>query len=464
MIKYGVNSIFTESFAREENCIPLRFQGDELLVGLSKDFSNPQRITEELLSKNVDQIEFMFLNENEIERLINTYYTIELRDKEIFNQIRDFVRLEKFEALFVYFLEKATQLGASDIHLSTEGENCYIKFRIKGKIKTFSILDASIGEIIGRIIKVKGNADISRSLRPIDARISIEVLGHSLDIRVSIVNAIGGEKVSLRLLNTGDAPKSLQNLGISEEEIKELKQALSKSAGAIVVTGPTGSGKSTTLRCFIDEINLGSAHIISIEDPIEYTMPGVTQIQVDEKLQSGFSESVKSILRQDPDVIYIGEIRDEISAEVAMKASITGHLVFTTLHTKSVASAIDRLVDLGVDSHLIQNSISMIINQRLIPEQCPHCKKPVPYTGEQILELGIKRGDILQQAEGCPKCDYSGVSRRVPIMSIFNLEQMGQTFSFNQEELAKGDTQIKTRLIAKFHKGEVAFAEATKYL
>ena len=461
MIFYGLDAIIDEFFAKEEECFPLRFEEEALVVAYTNQNSAAEAVRKRCESLGIGAVKLLEYPSHEIQRLIHNFYAIELKEKEIYRRIRSYIQADAFEDLFFYLVDAAKRLGASDIHIAAENNYCFIRFRIHGRIKTFSVIEAKYLDFLCRVIKVKGNMDLARTLKPVDARITVSDLEEDIDIRVAMINTIAGEKITLRLLNNENVPKSIAALGISAEDERLIRQSLEKSAGTILVTGPTGSGKSTTVRCFLNEINRGESHIITVEDPIEYRMDGITQIQVEEK-NHGFTQAVKSVLRQDPDVIFIGEIRDEVSADVATKASITGHLVFSTLHTGSAAAAIERMEGLGIDKRMMMNSLLLVINQRLIAEQCPECLKPFTHAGEEISALGLRTGDRVYESIGCKFCDYSGVSRRVPLMSMVVFDEETKAAVLGGEGLnSKG---IQSALKNKFSKKEISLAEAKRFL
>lgn len=463
MIFYGLNSIIDESFAKQNDCIPLRFVQDCLEVAYLSNEKSEEIITQKCMEQGIKEIRLIPAGLNEILRLINQYYSIELKNIEIYKRIRYLLKQGAFEELLHAIICYAKKFGASDIHISTEEKYCFIKLRINGKIKTLSVIDENHAQYLYRVIKVKGNNDISKTLKPIDSSFILTIEGQETSIRTALVNTISGEKASLRLLDNDNIPKSLGELGLENEELSIIKKHLSKASGTILVTGPTGSGKSTTVRCFLDEINDGSSHIITVEDPIEYSIGGITQIQVEGKT-NGFAQAVKSILRQDPDVIYIGEIRDEISADVATKASITGHLVFSTLHTKSAESAVERLEGLGIDKNLIVNSLSLVINQRLIAEQCPHCLIGHKYKGEDIPALGVSKGQDIFESSGCGKCDYSGIKRRVPLVSLIEFdEEFKVKYLSGEKDFKANDKTIQT-IKDRFNKNEISLSEAKRFV
>lgn len=331
--EYGISKILCEKKAREYRCIPISINRGKISIAISEGVAMDifTRINEIFNELGFVDKGYVYLSDNEIERLINTYYSIELDNPQVGAQINSFKKLRDIEGLYDYIIKKSNLLSASDIHILYENEYFIIRLRIRGKLKTLTILDKDLGESLIRIIKVSSNIEISRIRSPKDARFKYTLLNQEIDMRVSIVNTIENEKISVRILNPDNVPVNLKDLGISFEEEEIIRRTLRLNSGFVLVCGPTGSGKSTTLRCLLNEINDGLRHIISIEDPIEYTMSGITQIQIDETKEGSFKESLKSIVRQDPDVIYIGEIRDYESADIATKASLTGHLVLTTL-------------------------------------------------------------------------------------------------------------------------------------
>lgn len=464
MINYGLNFIFDEIIARKNRIFPLGFKEGQFNIACSDKGLSEQAILEFCKEQKIEKVNLVCHKDNEVERLINNFYSVEMKDKGIYKSIRKYLSSDSFEELFFYILKSAIRLKASDIHINTEGKFCYIKFRINGRLKTFSIIDSEYGEILGRVIKVKANCDISRTKEPLDARISLNFEGQEIDIRLAIINTINGEKISLRLLNSEDIPQNIDELGITDEEKRIIRRALGKSSGTILVTGATGSGKSTTVRCFLNEVNNGTAHIVTVEDPIEYKVDGITQIQVDNKTGNEFSTAVKSILRQDPDIIYIGEIRDDVSANVATKASITGHLVFSTLHTKTASSAIQRLETLGVDKDLIHSSLLMIINQRLIALQCKHCLFEKIYQEESLEELGLQKGDQIIESVGCELCDYSGISRRTPLMIIITFDGLGKESMDIGVSIEKEKNRTIEIIKNMFDEGEISIDEAKRFI
>ncbi|WP_051188452.1 GspE/PulE family protein [Proteocatella sphenisci] len=464
--EYGISKILCEKKAREYRCIPISINRGKISIAISEGVAMDifTRINEIFNELGFVDKGYVYLSDNEIERLINTYYSIELDNPQVGAQINSFKKLRDIEGLYDYIIKKSNLLSASDIHILYENEYFIIRLRIRGKLKTLTILDKDLGESLIRIIKVSSNIEISRIRSPKDARFKYTLLNQEIDMRVSIVNTIENEKISVRILNPDNVPVNLKDLGISFEEEEIIRRTLRLNSGFVLVCGPTGSGKSTTLRCLLNEINDGLRHIISIEDPIEYTMSGITQIQIDETKEGSFKESLKSIVRQDPDVIYIGEIRDYESADIATKASLTGHLVFSTLHTRSSVSAIERIVNLGIDSASLVSSINLIINQRLAGVLCDECKQERIYEGEDIKELNLTNGQKIWEPLGCEKCNYSGYYKNVPIMDIVVFTDTTRECILRGEIPKIKNHKIKEKIALMLSKGEIELKEALKYL
>lgn len=465
-VDYGITSFIPEKMAKKYKCIPVAIRKNKLSVAVSKDTAtdNFTLLREYFTKMGISEVELLNFSELEIERLINTYYSIELENKNIGKTLDGFKIKSDAKALFEYIIESAINLNASDIHMMNEDEMLVVRFRIKGKLKTFTMIEKFLGEKVIRILKVRSNIEISKTKSPKDSRLKYYHNMDEIDIRVSILNTIQSEKVSLRILNRENIPVNLSELNISKAEKNILRRAVSLSSGFILICGPTGSGKSTTLRCLLNEINDAEKHIVSIEDPIEYTIKGTTQIQVDNSVENGFNRALRYIVRQDPDVIYIGEIRDFESADVATKASLTGHLVFSTLHTRDSSIALERMENLGIDRNTIVSALNIIINQRLSGILCERCKIKTIYSGEVIEELDVKEGCVLYEAVGCEYCDYSGYEKIAPIMEILVLNDKRKLDLINLKSynLNTGELIEKTKEL--LHLGKIELKEALKYL
>lgn len=465
-VDYGITNFIPEKMAKKYKCIPVAIRKNKLSVAVSKDTAtdNFTLLREYFTKMGISEVELLNFSELEIERLINTYYSIELENKNIGKTLDGFKIKSDAKALFEYIIESAINLNASDIHMMNEDEMLVVRFRIKGKLKTFTMIEKFLGEKVIRILKVRSNIEISKTKSPKDSRLKYYHNMDEIDIRVSILNTIQSEKVSLRILNRENIPVNLSELNISKAEKNILRRAVSLSSGFILICGPTGSGKSTTLRCLLNEINDAEKHIVSIEDPIEYTIKGTTQIQVDNSVENGFNRALRYIVRQDPDVIYIGEIRDFESADVATKASLTGHLVFSTLHTRDSSIALERMENLGIDRNTMVSALNIIINQRLSGILCERCKIKTIYSGEVIEELDVKEGCVLYEAVGCEYCDYSGYEKIAPIMEILVLNDKRKLDLINLKSYNLNTGELIEKTKALLHLGKIELKEALKYL
>jgi general secretion pathway protein E len=310
---------------------------------------------------------------------------------------------------------QAIKRKASDIHIETHEKKGEVRFRIDGALVKHIDLDKNIIDLIISRIKVISALDISEKRLPQDGRTQVKIAGKSLDIRVSILPTYHGERVVLRLLMQEGSIPTLRELGFDEDTTSRFEELLKFSHGIILVTGPTGSGKSTTLHSFLQQLASPQKNIISIEDPVEYDAPNVSQIAVNTKAGLTFASGLRSILRQDPDVIMVGEIRDGETAHIAIQAAMTGHLVFSTLHTNNATAAITRLADMGVDKFLITSTLLGVLAQRLVRKLCPACKESTELLDAEAQELGMKKGLWVFSAKGCSECHHTGYKGRVAI-------------------------------------------------
>lgn len=320
-------------------------------------------------------------------------------------------------------IEKAARQRASDIHIEPLEKKVRIRYRIDGALYEKARYDVKVLPAMVARIKIIGGMDISEKRKPQDGRITQVVDRVEYDIRVSILPTVFGEKIVMRLAAKAALNREKSQLGLKPAEMKQFDHILKNPHGILLVTGPTGSGKSTTLYTALSELNTEDVNIITVEDPVEANIDGINQVQVNNKANLTFANALRSILRQDPDIIMIGEIRDTETAGIAVQASITGHLVVSTLHTNSSASTITRLADMGIEPYLIADSIVGVIAQRLVRRLCPHCKSPRPATPEEVEILGGKLGEQMQLFEpcGCPKCENMGYKGRIGVYEIMEM-------------------------------------------
>ena len=307
---------------------------------------------------------------------------------------------------------QAVQQGASDIHLEPTEEGMAVRLRRDGVMEEVLRLPAEVAPMLVSRVKVMARLDIAEKRLPQDGRISL-TLGHrALDVRVSTLPARGGERVVMRSLDQASVALELGDLGLDAETDAALGEALSAPNGILLVTGPTGAGKTTTLYAALKTLTDGKRNILTVEDPVEYAVPGVGQTQVDTRVGLTFAQGLRAILRQDPDVVMVGEIRDRETAEIAVQAALTGHLVLSTVHANSAAGAITRLRDFGVESFLIAATLRAVVAQRLARLVCPHCATEEPLAPGLAQRLGLPAGIVVAKANGCDRCRQSGYARR----------------------------------------------------
>lgn len=363
---------------------------------------------------------------------------------------------------------QAVKKRASDIHIETHEDRGVVRFRIDGILIKHADLDKKVVSLVISRIKVISNLDISEKRVPQDGRTQIKVAGKNLDIRVSILPTYQGERAVMRILMESEDIPSLENLGFDKELTFKFKELLSHSYGMILVTGPTGSGKSTTLHSFLQNIATDEKNIITIEDPVEYKSEKINQIQVNQKVGLTFASGLRSILRQDPDVIMVGEIRDKETAQIAVQAALTGHLLLSTLHTNNAASAITRLLDMGVEEFLITSSLLGVLSQRLVRKLCSYCK--VEDNESEELKNRFKIDRKIYKSKGCAKCNFTGYIGRSAVGELFLMNEETKILiknGANENELReymknRGFKTLPEYLKEKVLLGETSILEALR--
>lgn len=320
-------------------------------------------------------------------------------------------------------IDKAVRQRASDIHIEPTERKVRVRYRIDGALYEKAKYDINVLNAMVARIKIIGGMDISEKRKPQDGRITQVVDRMEYDIRVSVLPTVYGEKVVMRLTSKSGLNKEKSQLGLKPREMEQFDYILKNPHGILLVTGPTGSGKSTTLYTALSELNTEDVNIITVEDPVEANIDGINQVQVNPKAELTFASALRSILRQDPDIIMIGEIRDQETASIAVQASITGHLVVSTLHTNSSASTITRLEDMGIESYLIADSVVGVIAQRLVRRLCKECKKPRLATADEkeIMNCNMDEDVTIYQPCGCSKCDNTGYKGRIGVYEIMRI-------------------------------------------
>lgn len=322
-------------------------------------------------------------------------------------------------------LTEAVKTGASDVHVETYEKRLVVRFRVDGVLREVVQPKRALAPLLVSRIKVMAKLDIAEKRVPQDGRIALRVAGREVDIRVSTMPSSSGERVVMRLLDKQAGAIRLESLGMAGQDLKVLRQLIYRPYGILLVTGPTGSGKSTTLYASLQEINDRSRNILTVEDPIEYNLPGIGQTQVNTKVDMTFARGLRAILRQDPDVVMIGEIRDLETAEIAVQASLTGHLVLSTLHTNTAVGAITRLMDMGIEPFLISSSLVGIVAQRLVRVLCTECREPCTPTEEHcaFLQQDPNKPPTIYRAKGCNHCNQLGYRGRIGIYEVVEISE-----------------------------------------
>jgi general secretion pathway protein E len=376
-----------------------------------------EEVAEELDSQNLDQLVDEVSGSDDLLDVVNRPPVIRLVNDILF---------------------RALQMRASDVHVHPYEAKLQIRYRVDGILYDMLSLNKNVLPLIISRIKVMAGMDIAERRMPQDGRSTVRLGQREVDLRVSTVPTSFGERCVLRILDKSSGVYGLDELGLWPDDLKKLDSLLNRAHGVIFVTGPTGSGKSTSLYAYLNRINSAEKNVITIEDPIEYQLAGISQIQVANKKGMTFATSLRHVLRQDPDVIMVGEVRDVETARMAIQSSLTGHLVFSTLHTNDAAGAVTRLLDLGVEPYLVSSSLIAIIAQRLVRRICPDCKQPAYPTAQELGELGLgtpeeNRGAKFYAGAGCERCFKTGYRGRTGIYEVMLLNERIQELVYKQE-------------------------------
>ena len=372
-------------------------------------------------------------------------------------------------------LIKAIKLGASDIHFEPYERTFRVRFRIDGVLRRDMALPIQIKNAMTSRLKIMARLDIAEKRLPQDGRIKLRMgKGREMDFRVSSIPVLYGEKVVLRLLDKSALQLDMTKLGFEESSLADLKAAIHKPVGMILVTGPTGSGKTTTLYSALSELNKETENIITAEDPIEYNFMGINQVQMHEEIGLTFASSLRSFLRQDPDIIMVGEIRDFETAQIAVQAALTGHLVLSTVHTNDAPGTISRLIDMGIEPFLISSAIVLILSQRLIRNTCMECREPVKVHPQLLIDLGIPPDEVksfpVYKGKGCSLCNNTGYKGRVGLYEVMPMKEevkelvlsRASTSEIKKEAIRLGMKTLRQSGIAKIKEGVTTTEEVLR--
>ncbi|WP_306520501.1 GspE/PulE family protein [Rheinheimera sp.] len=437
----ALNTETLQAIALNQQLLPLNWiaiaQQDHSYTLLAADPFSPQ--ANQLLS--MQQLDFQLLICSEAQKdqlkqnLLNRSKQPDLVTDDLTDLEEDRLRELAGEAPTVNLLNslfaRALKAGASDMHLEPVGTRYRVRFRIDGVLQEVDSLAPRMRLPVASRLKILSGMDIAEKRRPQDGKISLRIANEDLDIRVSTLPLNDGESIVMRFLRQESISYNMDVLGLSADIEQLIREDIRKTAGVVLLTGPTGSGKTTTLYTFLNEINDQTVKIITLEDPVEYQLEGVNQVQVQPTIGFDFAAGLRSIVRQDPDVIMVGEIRDKETAQIAMQSALTGHLVFSTVHTNDAPTAYTRLLDLGVEEYLLNAAIVSIIAQRLVRKLCPHCAEPVADQQAQIAHLQLQPllaryqlEPALRQAKGCDHCAHTGYKGRVAIVEYLRCDDM----------------------------------------
>ncbi len=427
-----------QALARRHYVLPLSYDENEhhLTLAMSDTYNIVALDQVRAQNKSRLKITTVLAGQDEILRTIENFYGFELSIDGILNEIEtgelDFESLAEDDRGYSHpmvrlvnaLLADAVQRGASDIHFEPEEAFLRIRYRIDGVLRQVRSLHKSYWPAMVVRLKVISGMDIAESRIPQDGRISLSLVGRQVDFRVASQPTAHGENVVLRILDRKKGIVPMEKLGLTEENLALLKLLLARPEGIILVSGPTGSGKTTTLYSVLNHMNTEQVNIMTMEDPVEYPMPLIRQSSVNEAINMGFGEGIRSMMRQDPDIILVGEIRDQVTAEMAFRAAMTGHQVFSTLHSNSAVGAIPRLLDIGVLPDVIAGNLIGVISQRLVRRLCTFCREPHAATEMEKKMLGCEEFQddvIIYEAHGCEQCEGQGYSGRASIIEILKI-------------------------------------------
>lgn len=424
-----------------------------------KTDSASENLKQELQIVLNKKVEFVETNTEELQQYLSINFRQSVNTTtEDLNYSTDF--LEKL-------LLKAKSIGSSDIHFEPYELKCRVRFRLDGKLKEQYIIALEEYPVIVNKLKIKAGLDISEKRLPQDGRITVKTTTDEFDIRVSSLPTLHGEKMVLRILSKDANHIHLSDLGFTESELKAYKESVKKPNGIILISGPTGSGKTTTLYATLKLLNDDQTNILTIEDPIEYTLEGINQVQLKENIGLDFASTLRTFLRQDPDVIMVGEIRDAKTANMAIRAALTGHLVLSTIHTNSAWATISRLIDMGVPSFLIASTLNVSVAQRLVRQLCAHCKQKTPIVPSEFpsnFDIPEELTHIYKSV-GCHKCYHTGYTGRKAIYEIIPITKaLVNAIKQNHLEIDKyieeqGITTLQNNALALVKKGVTSVEE-----
>ncbi|WIO74786.1 GspE/PulE family protein [Porticoccaceae bacterium LTM1] len=429
------------NFCQANNVLPVKLTDAGIQVATANPFD--QNVAERVRFLANRSVQWVLAPPGLLSDSILSLFSKSAERQALPNQIKIDSDPEKNEDSIVRLgralLETAVKERASDIHIQPYMGSSVVRIRVDGELRRLTVLTDVVAGTLIRHIKARSGIDSTNTLIPQDGRMSMVVNDRDYDLRISTLPASRGERLVIRLLDQGQVIR-LSESGFSLAEVQLMRRQIARPSGLIVITGPTGSGKTSTLYSLLSELNSTSRNIITVENPVEYRMPGISQVEVNEKAGRGFGEVLRSILRQDPDVILIGEIRDTETAEIALRAALTGHLVFSTLHTNDALTTIPRLLDLGVEPTVLSDALIAVASQRLSRKLCEKCKVPVakPYSRMEKYFFELTKHYPGARPVGCEECSYTGYRGRLPLMELIEVDPpLREAISSREMRLSK---------------------------
>ncbi|WP_097459124.1 GspE/PulE family protein [Mangrovitalea sediminis] len=468
------------SFARKHMVVPLLLEGDRLLIALQDptdtDLVNMLRFITgkvlELCISSPDDIGYAIAAHyggQEMQSALDDMdvvvekepFHLDVNAEEQLGHERPIVQLVK------NMITEALVRRASDIHIRPQESGVDLYFRVDGVLQKVRSFDKKLLPAVVSRLKILGNMDISEHRVPQDGRTRIHYMQKTVDLRLSVIPAIHGESVVIRLLDTQFALKNLEQLGFEDADAQRLRHLLTRNNGIFLVTGPTGSGKSTTLYTALGHLKNSNVNIITVEDPVEYHLNGITQIQVNHATDYTFARALRHILRHDPDVVMVGEIRDQETAKMAVESALTGHLVLSTLHTNDAATSVTRLIEIGVEPYLVNSALIGVLAQRLVRRTCPECKAPEPTDPEMCRILGVPEDETFFHGLGCDHCNGTGISGRMAVYELLEVtpelrKLIGQDVAadvIEQQAVRDGMTRLTDSALKLARDGHISLAE-----
>jgi type IV pilus assembly protein PilB len=450
-------SLLPADFARRAGVLPLAREDGELVVAVSVRQAGDIELKDDLGRVTRSRIRFAIANRADIDAKINQVYRAEGEMHDLTSDLapvdegEDLANLTEVsdEAPVVRFvnllINQAISDRASDIHIEPTERDMRVRYRIDGVLHDAHRSPKNIQNGVISRFKIMADMNIAERRVPQDGRMSVTHDGRRIDLRVATLPTVWGEKVVARILDTTNTQLGLDDLGFSRENFERYQASYSKPYGMILATGPTGSGKSTTLYATLNILNRSDVNVITVEDPVEYRLPGINQVQTNAKAGLTFASALRSILRSDPDIVLIGEIRDHETAQIAVEASLTGHLVLSTLHTNDAPSAVTRLIEMGIEPFLVGSALDAVVAQRLCRSLCPRCKEPYQPDPAELLRIGFpwvegEEAPVLHRAVGCSACSQTGYRGRMALHEV-----MAVTEEVSRLAVARASTDEVTR-------------------